>query len=49
MSLQSVDDVHGGDGLALGVLGVGDSITDDVLEEHLDTHTSLRRSDQKYA
>ncbi len=39
LSLESVDDVHGGDGLALGVFGVGDSVTDDVLEEHLE-HTA---------
>ena len=30
LALQSVDDIHGGDGLSLGVLGVGDSITDDI-------------------
>jgi hypothetical protein len=36
LALQSVDDVHGCDGLPLGVLGVGDGITDDVLKEHLE-------------
>ena len=41
LSLQSVDHVHGGDGLALGVLGVGDGITDDVLEEHLQDTAGL--------
>ena len=35
LSLQSVDDVHGGDSLPLGVLGVGDGVSDDVLQEHL--------------
>ena len=35
LALQRVDDVHGGDGLALGVLAVGDSVTDDVLKEEL--------------
>jgi hypothetical protein len=30
LSLESVDDVEGGDGLALGVLGVGDGVSDDV-------------------
>ncbi|EJK46922.1 hypothetical protein THAOC_34386, partial [Thalassiosira oceanica] len=35
LSLQGVDDVHGSDGLAAGVLGVGDGVTDDVLEEDL--------------
>ncbi|EJK50400.1 hypothetical protein THAOC_30638, partial [Thalassiosira oceanica] len=33
LSLQGVDNVHGSDGLAAGVLGVGDGVTDDVLEE----------------
>ena len=45
LTLQSVDDIHGGDGLSLGVLGVGDSITDDVLKENLQavsyTHLTL--------
>ena len=33
LSLESVDDVEGGDSLSLGVLGVGDGVSDDVLEE----------------
>ena len=41
MAFQSVDDVHGGDGLSLGVLGVGDGITDDVLQENLEDTTGL--------
>ena len=41
LALKSVDDVHGGHGLPLGVLGVGDGITDDVLEEHLQDTTGL--------
>ena len=41
MTLQSVDDVHGGDGLSLGVLGVGDGITDDILEEDLEDAAGL--------
>ena len=41
LALESVDDVHGGDGLAFGMLGVGDGITDDVLEEHLQDTTGL--------
>ena len=32
LSLEGVDDVEGGDGLPLGVLGVGDGVTDDVLK-----------------
>ena len=41
LAFQSVDNVHGCDGLPLGVLGVGDGITDDVLEEHLQYTTGL--------
>jgi len=41
LALESVDDVEGGDGLALGVLGVGDGITDDTLEEGLENTTGL--------
>merc|ERR1719357_892993 len=41
LPLQSVDDVHGGDSLPLGVLGVGDSITDDVLQEDLEDSPGL--------
>ena len=33
MSLKSVDDIESGDGLSLGVLGVGDGVTNNVLEE----------------
>lgn len=41
LSLESVDDVQRGDGLALGVLSVCDSITDDTLEEGLEDTTGL--------
>ena len=41
MTFQSVDDIHGGDGLSLGMLGVGDGISDDVLEEDLEDTTGL--------
>jgi hypothetical protein len=41
LTLESVDDVEGGDGLALGVLSVGDGITDDALEEGLEDTTGL--------
>jgi hypothetical protein len=36
LSFESVDDVHGGDGLSLGVLGVGD-----VLEENFEDYTGI--------
>ena len=35
LAFQSIDDIHSGDGLALGVFGVGDGIADDVLKEDL--------------
>jgi hypothetical protein len=41
MPLQRQDDVHGGDGLAAGVLGVYDGITEDVLHEGLEDTTGL--------
>jgi hypothetical protein len=41
LALESVDNVEGGNGLALGVLGVGDGITDDTLEEGLEDTASL--------
>jgi len=41
LPLQSVDDVQRGNGLPLGVLSVGDSITDGSLEESLQYSTSL--------
>ena len=41
LSLESVDDVKSSDGLAASVLGVGDSVTDDVLKEHLEDTTGL--------
>uniref|UniRef100_A0A8C1RQ20 Histone H4 n=1 Tax=Cyprinus carpio TaxID=7962 RepID=A0A8C1RQ20_CYPCA len=45
LSFQRVHDVHGGDGLSLGVLGVGHSIADHVLQEHLQ-HTAGLLVDQ---
>ena len=41
LTLESVDDVHGGDGLSLGVLAVRDGVTDDVLKEHLEDTSGL--------
>jgi hypothetical protein len=41
LALQSVDDIERSDGLALGMLSVGDSITDDTLEEGLQNTTGL--------
>lgn len=39
LAFECVDHVHGGDGLALGVLRVGDGVADHVLQEHLQ-HTA---------
>jgi hypothetical protein len=41
LTLERVDDVHRGDGLSARVLGVGDGITDDVLEEDLEHAAGL--------
>ena len=41
LTLQSVDDIHGYDRLALGVLSVCHSITDHVLQEHFEDASSL--------
>ena len=41
LPLQGVHDVHGGDGLPLGVLRVSDGVADHVLEEHLQHSASL--------
>ena len=41
LPLEGIDHIHGGDGLPLGVFGVGDGIPDDVLEEDLENSTGL--------
>jgi len=41
LPLERVDDVEGGDGLALGVLGVGDGVADHTLEEGLEDTAGL--------
>jgi len=41
LALESVDDIKRSDGLALGVLSVGDGITDDTLEEGLENTAGL--------
>ena len=41
LPFQRIDDVHGGDGLPLGVLGVSDGIADDVLQKHFKNTASL--------
>ena len=41
LPLEGVDDVHGGDGLPLGVLSVGHSVADHVLQEDLEDGAGL--------
>ncbi len=41
LALEGIDNVQGSDGLALGVLSVGDGITDDVLKEDLEDTAGL--------
>ena len=41
LPLEGIDDIHSGDSLPLGVFGVGDSVTDDVLKEHLEDTSGL--------
>ncbi len=41
MPHQSIDDIHSSDCLLLGVLSVGDSITDDVLKDYLEDTLGL--------
>ena len=36
LAFQSIDHVHGCDGLPLSVFGVGDGITDDIFQEYLE-------------
>ena len=36
LTLESVDDIHGGDGLAAGVLRVRDTVADYILEKDLE-------------
>ena len=41
LSLESIDDIEGGDGLSLGVFGVGDGILDNVFEEASEDNSGL--------
>ena len=41
LTLQGVDNVHGGDGLTTSMLSVGDTVTDDILKEDLEDTTGL--------
>ena len=41
LPLEGIDNVHGGDGLPLGVFGVGDGVPDHVLKKDLENPTGL--------
>jgi len=41
LAFESIDDIEGGNGLALGVLSVGDSVTNNALKEGLQNTTGL--------
>ena len=41
LSLESIDDIEGGDGLSLGVFGVGNGVLDNVLEELSEDNSGL--------
>ena len=41
LAFEGIDQVHGSYGLPLGVLGVGDGVTDHVLQEHFENTTGL--------
>ena len=41
LPLQSIDDIHGSDGLPLGVLSVCDSISDHVFQENFEDSSSF--------
>ena len=41
LSFQSIYDIHSGDGLSLGMLGVCDSISDDIFQENLEDSSGL--------
>ena len=41
MTLEGIDNIERGDGLALSVLGVGDGIANDTFEEGLEDSTGL--------
>ena len=41
LPLECVDDVHGGNSLPLGMFGVGNGVTDDVLKEDFQDSTGF--------
>ena len=41
LAFEGIDDIHGSDSLPLSMLGVGDGVADDVLEEDLEDTAGL--------
>ena len=41
LALQSVNNIHGSDSLSFGVLGVGDGVTNHILQKYFENTTSL--------
>merc|ERR1711872_672370 len=41
LPLEGIDNVHSSDGLPLGMLSVGNSVADDILQEHLQDTSGL--------
>jgi hypothetical protein len=41
LTFESIDDIERGDGLSLGVFGVGDGIADDAFKEDLEDTSGL--------
>ena len=41
LAFEGIDNIHGGYCLPLGMLSVGDGITDDILQEHLEYTSGL--------
>ena len=41
LSLQSIDDIEGGDSLALGMFSVGNRVADHILQEGLENSTGF--------
>merc|ERR1719369_2210299 len=41
LPLESIDNIHGSNGFPFGVFSVGDSVTNDILQEHLENTTSF--------
>merc|ERR1719494_1802105 len=48
LPLESVDHVHGGDSLPVGVLGVGDCVPDHILQEDLKNTSRLLVDQSRY-